>query len=428
MVPTSDSETTVREFATLFADGAFADAADLLTEHGRTAVVASFPDEFREGSMDAEDALEQYRWGLYSQYGEFRTSEVCADDETRVVFGFESGSEAAIVEADADGITRLSFAPEYEVPAYVEESTFGERDVTIDTGGVALDGVLAVPNGTGPFPGVVLVHGAGIHDPGGTAGASKILKDLAWGLAAENVATLRYEKRLAEQEVPDENHTLDTVVVDDAVAAVDELAAVEEVSEDGVFVAGHSQGGMCAPRIAERHGGVAGIVNLDGLADPVLDPDELEFMRYEFEPDGILTEKQEAQLDADRETARRIAEGDFEDDEILWGKPWTWHHSTRGYDPVETASSLGRPVFVVRTGRADEGIQSELLAWLRGEFEKWRAAPLPDGSRVEFYERLDHFLQEGFAPTTPLGLYFGGNVSEVVVSDLVAWIRSVIQE
>ena len=146
-------------------------------------------------------------------------------------------------------------------------------------------------------------------------GASKLLRDFAWGLASEGIATLRYEKRLADQDVPDEELTLDAVV-DDAVAALAELAAIDRVAEEALFVAGHSQGGMAAPRIAAQHGSVAGVV-LDGRADSTLDPDDLDFMRYEFEPDGDLSDAQEAELDRERETARRIAEGDFEDDETL---------------------------------------------------------------------------------------------------------------
>ncbi len=425
MAPASDAEETVRAFATRFVDRSFADAADLLTEDGREAVVESFPDEFREGSMDAEDALERYWRGLYGQYGDAEAvGEVSVDgDDATVAFEFEDGAETARVDIADDTVAGFSFDPEYEVPDYADEGAFGERDVTVDAGDVTLDGVLAVPDGDGPFPGVLLVHGAGIHDPDGTAGASKILKDLAWGLATEGIATLRYEKRLREHEVADEDFTLDAVVTDDAVAAVDELAAADEVAEDAVFVAGHSQGGMCAPRIADRHDGVAGVVVLDGPADPIIDSDDLAFLRYSIEPDGDLSEEQEAQLDAQREEIRRIADGDFDDDETIMGRPGTWHRSAKNCDPVGTASDLELPVFVLKTGRADEETQPELVEFLRDAFKEWRAADLLDGSRVEFYEGGCHYFQAGPTPITMDRLYFGGNVAGHVVADLAEWIH-----
>jgi hypothetical protein len=83
------------------------------------------------------------------------------------------------------------------------------------------------------------------------------------------------------------------------------------------------------------------------------------------------------------------------------------------------------PAFVLKAGRADEATQPELLAWLRGEFEAWRATDLPGGSRVEFYEGPDHYFQAGFVPATPLALYFGGNVAPSVIGDVGAWIHSI---
>ena len=144
-------------------------------------------------------------------------------------------------------IAGLSFSPEYETPGYVTRETFTERDVTVDAGDVELNGRLAVPEGDGPFPGVLLVHGRGVHDPDGSVGATRLLRDLAWGLASDGIATLHYEKRLAGHDVPDAEFTLDNVVTDDAVAAASTLAGADAVAADQLFVAGHSQGRMCAP-------------------------------------------------------------------------------------------------------------------------------------------------------------------------------------
>ena len=197
---------------------------------------------------------------------------------------------------------------------------------------MTLDGVLAVPDGDEPSPGVVLVHGHGIHDPDGTAGATKLLRDVGQGLASDGIVTLRYEKRLAEHEVADENYTLDAVVTDDAVAATSALADADEVAPDRVFVAGHSQGGMCAPRIADRYGDAAGVVLLDATPDPVVDPDDLAWLRYSMDPDGDLSEDQEEELEDMRETFRRIADGDFDPDDAIMGYPGVWHQSHRDCD------------------------------------------------------------------------------------------------
>jgi dienelactone hydrolase len=428
MTATSDATETAREFATRFLDGEFADAADLLTEGGHEAVVESFPEAFREPEMVATEALKTYWWGLYGQYGEpegVGEVTVDGDDAATVELAFEAGTETATVTLDSEAaaVADFLFEPAYEPPAYVDEDAFTEHDVTVDAGDVVLDGVLSVPDGDGPFPGVLLLHGQGVHDPDGSAGASKILRDFAWGLASEGVATLRYEKRLADHEVPDDEFTLDRVVVDDAVAALDTFADASEVDEDALFVAGHSQGGMAAPRVAERHGGVAGVVSLDGSPDSTLDPEDADIIRYELDMHGDLDEEQEAQVEEDRETIRRLDAGEFDDDETLWGRPGVWHRSLNEYDPLGTASDLAVPVFVANTFRVDEETQPAMAAFLRKRFEAWRETDLPDGSRVSIYDGIDHYFQPGFAPTNPLSVDFGGTVAEDVVTDLAAWVH-----
>ena len=220
------AEARAREFAARLADGAVEGAAELLTEDGRDQVVDAYPDELQEGPVDAEDALERYWRGLYGQYEEFQgVGEADTTlPEVAVELRFADSRETATVEVADGGIAGLSFSPEYETPGYVTRETFTERDVTVDAGDVELNGLLAVPGGGGPFPGVLLVQGRGVHNPDGSVGATRLLRDLAWGLASDGIATLRYEKRLADHDVPDAEFTLDNVVTDDAVAAASTLA------------------------------------------------------------------------------------------------------------------------------------------------------------------------------------------------------------
>lgn len=429
---------TVRAFASDFGDEAFEAAVERLTDDGREAVVDTFPDAFQDGDLEPEAALEQYWWGLYGQYGEFEAVGSVTVEETEAVeaktvedtaiveLHFANGSEVATVDVDGDGVDGFSFSPTDAVPKYVDCDAFVERDVTIDAGDVTLGGIVAVPDRDEPVPGVVLVHGHGIHDPDGTTGATTILRDLAWGLASEGIATLRYEKRLLEHDVPDETYTLDTVVTDDAVAAAETLAAAADVRADRVIVAGHSQGGMCAPRIADRWGEAAGAVLLDPPADPIVDPDDnLSWLRYSFEMDGELSPDQEDEFEALRETFRRIADADFDPDETIMGYPGAWHLSHHDIDPTATASDLDAPVYVAKASRADPEVQPELQASRRRHFARWDAVDLPTGSRTEFYEHVDHYFQDGPTPVGHTSRYFGGNVADEVVADIADWIHDV---
>ena len=58
-----------------------------------------------------------------------------------------------------------------------------------------LPGLLTLPDGAGPFPAVLLVHGSGPQDRDEAVGPNRPFRDLAVGLADLGVASLRYDKR-----------------------------------------------------------------------------------------------------------------------------------------------------------------------------------------------------------------------------------------
>ena len=80
------------------------------------------------------------------------------------------------------------------VPPYAAPKRFAEHEVVVGEGPLAVPGTLTMPRGTGPFPAAILLSGGGPFDRDGTAGPLKPLKDLAWGLASNGVASLRFDK------------------------------------------------------------------------------------------------------------------------------------------------------------------------------------------------------------------------------------------
>ena len=67
--------------------------------------------------------------------------------------------------------------------------------ITITNGARGVPATVVVPDGEGPFPAVVLVHGSGPHDRDESIGPNKPFRDLAHGLTRDGIAVLRYEKR-----------------------------------------------------------------------------------------------------------------------------------------------------------------------------------------------------------------------------------------
>ncbi len=81
-------------------------------------------------------------------------------------------------EGQISGLNFIPTSMEYHAPNYVDKSAFSEVEMTIGEGKWALPGTLTVPDGSGPFPCLVLVHGSGPNDRDETIGPNKILKTL----------------------------------------------------------------------------------------------------------------------------------------------------------------------------------------------------------------------------------------------------------
>ena len=133
-----------------------------------------------------------------------------------------------------------------------------------------LKGMLTLPDDlSAPVSAVVLVHGSGSSNMDEKVGKLTPFKDIAEGLAERGIACLRYDKRSFTHGLKmlrDKNAVI-TVweeTIEDALLAAQLLRSDERIDPGKVFLAGHSMGGMLAPRIECCCGGFAGLILLAG--------------------------------------------------------------------------------------------------------------------------------------------------------------------
>ncbi|MFZ6770008.1 alpha/beta hydrolase family protein [Undibacterium sp. Di26W] len=115
---------------------------------------------------------------------------------------------------------------------------------------ISLAGTLTLPQGKGPFPAVVLVHGSGPNDRDETIKDHKIFLVLADHLSKQGIAVLRYDKRGIAASKGDYKSATTFDFADDAQAAVDYLRTRSEINQDKLGMIGHSEGGLIAPMLA----------------------------------------------------------------------------------------------------------------------------------------------------------------------------------
>ncbi len=303
---------------------------------------------------------------------------------------------------------------QYTPPAYVNLSIFTEENVTIGSGQWVLPATLTIPNGTGPFPAVVLVHGSGPNDRDETYGPNKPFKDIAWGLASAGIVVLRYEKRTKqypEESVAIHNFTVQHETLDDAWAAVDVLNASSVVNHSQIFVLGHSLGGMLAPRIALHDRDIAGLLILAGPTRHLEDL-MLEQTRYLANLSGTNQTEQIAALEALVQQVKALA---INESETVLGAPRSYWADLATYDPVETAQMLDIPLLILQ-GERDYQVTMT-------DFHRWNET-FAGNQSVTFhtYPFLNHFFMAGTGAPNNAEYLIEGHVAEEVISDITVWI------
>lgn len=334
---------------------------------------------------------------------------------------FGVGPVNASVAVDAEGrVAGLFFQPAKAAspppPPVPAGASYREQDLEISTAKGALPATLAMPNGKGPFRAVVLVHGSGPQDRNVTIGRNRPFLDVARGLAAQGIAVLRYEKRTRVR--PQDfsgDFTVDDEITDDAVAAVALLARTPAIDGKHIYVIGHSQGGMLAPRIATRSGQVAGVVLWSAPARSLLDlmPEQ---HRYLLGLDGTISAEEQAVLDRlDTQIAAARGTADVPASTLPLGLPAHYWRTLEQIDPVADAKALQQPVLVLHGGRDFQVIETDWTLWSRA---------LTGSATLKRYETLNHLGIAGDGPGSLDEYQQAGHVSTALVDDVARWIEA----
>lgn len=316
-----------------------------------------------------------------------------------------------------------TFAP----PAYADPSKFREETVQIGTGANPLPGTLTIPREGGNFPAVVLVHGSGPNDRDETVGANKPFRDLAWGLASLGVAVLRYDKRtLVYPEEFQGNFTIEEEVVKDAIEAVKFLRQYALTAQNsaslnpqGIYVLGHSLGGLVIPRIGARDSQIAGLIALAAPTRPFEDL-FLEQTIYLVNLDGTVTPEEQMLIDGIRQQTEVIKNAAWDElpaDTLLLGTPISYWQDLRGYNPAIAAQSLTQRLLILQ-GERDYQVT-------RADFQGWQTA-LGDrpNTTLKSYPQLNHLFIPGTGTPSPAEYQVPSHVSETVIKDIANWINS----
>jgi alpha-beta hydrolase superfamily lysophospholipase len=416
-----------------FASAAVANAASTATTLLDRLDAGKFDDAVAEFGPEMKSAvpaekLRQVWASLPAQFGtatgrgEAEISEQGGATLVQIRLHYAHGELVAKVALGADGKIigfLIQPAPPPAAPAPAADASYREIDFAVGSGETSLPGTLALPNGEGPFPAVVLVHGSGPQDRDETIGANRPFLDIARGLAEHGIAVLRYEKRtkVRPQDYADGKYTVDDETTNDAVAAVAALSNAPSIDPKRIYVLGHSQGGLMAPRVAARSGHVAGLILLAAPARPILDLLS-EQNHHLAKLDGkVSPEEQQFLDDLDHRIARVRSGGDVPVTDTPMNLPAAYWRSVDSVDPIAEAKPLRQPMLLLQGGRDMQVVDAD--------WQRWQSAYGHD-SRATFkhYPALNHLAIAGSGPGTVAEYNTPGHVDATLIADLAAWINA----
>lgn len=340
------------------------------------------------------------------------------------------GIDVQVVFNEKAQISGLNFIPiqmAYNPPEYVDESAFHEVEVTVGEGKWALPGTLTIPNGSGPFQGLILVHGSGPNDRDETVGPNKTFRDLAWGLASKGIAVLRYDKRTfkhAKKLTPDMivNMTVKEEVIDDALLAIQLMRKTEFIDSNRIFLLGHSLGATIAPRIGEKDTKLTGLIIMAGITRPLEDT-ILDQFTYIYSLTETITDQQKAELETLKAKVQKLKDPELSNtlttQDMPLGIPVIYWRDLKENNPLDAVKNLSMPILILQGGRDYQVLKTK-------DYEGWKTAlNRSKNATFKLFTRLNHLFIAGEGISTPQEYSFEGHVDKEVVDTIIQWIKDI---
>ena len=305
-------------------------------------------------------------------------------------------------------------------------------------GEIRLAGTLTRPEGSGPFPGVVLVAGAGPHDRDGSFMGHRPLLVLADYLTRAGFAVLRFDERGIGKSAGEFPSAAGETLAGDIAAAVETLRQEEDSDPARIGLLAHSEGGRIAARAIATHASVDFMVMLGAPARPGIEGLRAQAERSANPLAGLQAAMAEAALqiksagNADK-LLREAASGYMETlpdeqraalsgqaqtivDQLVQGLSQPQARFSLAFDPRPALTDAGIPVLALYGGK-DRQIDAA------GAEQAWRAA-LESDATIETLPNLNHFFQEADTGAPSEYASIEQTIAPAALARIVDWLTS----
>ena len=192
---------------------------------------------------------------------------------------------------------------------------FQEEEIHFTNGEVKLAGTLMIPNGQGPHPAVILMHGSGPETRAGyRVNANYFIR--------QGLAVLNYDKRGAGASIGGHPRDSYEALARDALAGLAYLQSRPEIDTTQIGLWGQSEGGWTAPLAASLSDDVAFLIVISG---------------------GGVTPKEQGYFEDTSRSAGYVVDA-FE---LIEGLSPEWHEADKSFDALPIIEQLDIPMLFI---------------------------------------------------------------------------------
>lgn len=223
------------------------------------------------------------------------------------------------------------------------------EDFLIPSGEVTLAGTLTLPEGSGPFPAVLLNSGSGPQDRDGNTPPgfmTNMFKLMSEHFSELGIAVLRYDERGVGESTGDYNEATFHDLVDDVRALVAFLKEHPSIDTERIVVLGHSEGASIVSLIASEDPELAGVILLGGPSLP-LDEIMIEQLEYQASLDFLSDAERQMIAALIPQTEQVLADARAGKSESVMSINLEWLRQHMAFDPKATISKVEKPVLIV---------------------------------------------------------------------------------
>ncbi len=289
----------------------------------------------------------------------------------------------------------------------IKEDTFFINDT---------DAALTIPKNIDSYPLVIIVGGSGPTDKNGTIGPNSMYRDIAFALAYNGIATIRYDKASYEQMIEENENILEFEYLNDFENVINYSGnELENVSE--IYVMGHSLGGMLTPYfVSEYQEHIDGGIILNGSARYLEDIIYDQTLKA-ISDLGVSDEEYELLVNEAKLNYEIMKNSNANSTNLIGNIEVSYYHDLRELTGTNYLNNVDYPLLII-------GADKDFQVSVEEDYKSYQDI-LINNSDVEFklYEGLNHQLMP--SKTMTIEEYaIASKVDENVINDIVDFIKN----